>query len=264
VTEELCSHDAYLRECVASVTAVTDEGVVIDRTVCYARGGGQPGDTGTLAWDAGRATIIDTVRSHATGAVLHQVGGAPPPVGVAVAVAIDWDRRYTHMRTHTALHALSGIVYAGYGAKVTGGNMEPGGVARMDFELDAISQEFGRGVEDELNEALARDVSVNVVFLPRAEALADPQLIRTKVSLIPGTIDPSASSTSPGSTSRPMVVRTCGPPARSVGSAWSRPSPRARRTSACGSSSRSRRTALSRRTPRPPPRTRGTRSPPRP
>ena len=94
------------------------------------------------------------------------------------------------MRTHTALHALSGIVFTEHRAKVTGGNMEPGGVARMDFELEAISQEFGREVEARLNEALARDVPVHVLFLPREQALADPDLIRTKVSLIPDHVDP--------------------------------------------------------------------------
>jgi misacylated tRNA(Ala) deacylase len=81
-------------------------------------------------------------------------------------------------------------VFGDYGAKVTGGNMESGGVARMDFELDTISQEFGREVEEKLNAALARDVPVHVSFLPRAEALADPDLIRTKVSLIPDSVDP--------------------------------------------------------------------------
>jgi misacylated tRNA(Ala) deacylase len=111
-------------------------------------------------------------------------------VGSAVAVEIDWDRRHTHMRTHTALHAMSGIVFREHGAKVTGGTMEPGGIARMDFELDGMSQEFGRQVEEQLNAALARDVPVHILFLPRAEALADPDLIRTKVSLIPDHVDP--------------------------------------------------------------------------
>ncbi len=94
------------------------------------------------------------------------------------------------MRTHTALHALSGVVFSDFGAKVTGGNMETGGIARMDFELDAISQEFGREVEQRLNARLAEDVPVHVHFLPRHEALADPDLIRTKVSLIPDMVDP--------------------------------------------------------------------------
>ncbi|HEX6844332.1 MAG TPA: alanyl-tRNA editing protein [Actinomycetota bacterium] len=192
MTDALCATDAYLRSCDAMVVAATDEGVVLDRTVAYARGGGQPGDTGTLTWDGGAAAIADTVKSRETGAYLHvpAEGAVPPPVGAAVSVEIDWDRRHELMRTHTALHALSGIVFTDYGAKVTGGNIEPGGIGRMDFELDAISQEFGREVEEKLNEALARDVPVHVLFLPRAEALSDPDLIRTKVSLIPASVDP--------------------------------------------------------------------------
>jgi misacylated tRNA(Ala) deacylase len=94
------------------------------------------------------------------------------------------------MRTHTALHAMSGIVFTDFGAKVTGGNMDPGGVARMDFELDRISQEFGRDVELRLNALLAEDHPVHVLLLPRAEALEDPELIRTKVNLIPAAVDP--------------------------------------------------------------------------
>jgi misacylated tRNA(Ala) deacylase len=190
MTEELCSTDAYLLECDAVVLGVSDDGVVLDRTVCYARGGGQPGDTGILRWSGNRVVVIDTIKSPETGAVLHQVDGTPPEVGTAVRVVIDRARRRTNMRTHTALHALSGIVFRDYGAKVTGGNMEPGGIARMDFELDGISQDFGHEVEEKLNAALARDVPVHVRFLPRAEALADPDLIRTKVSLLPEGIDP--------------------------------------------------------------------------
>ena len=123
---------------------------MLDRTVFYARGGGQPGDTGTIRWDGGEVTVVDTVKSG--GEVLHVLdeGAAPPRLGTPVTAEIDWARRHTLMRTHTALHALSGIVFTDYGAKVTGGNMEPG-VARMDFELDGISQEFGREVEAKLN-----------------------------------------------------------------------------------------------------------------
>ena len=187
MTEELCATDAYLRSCEATVVAASEEGVILDRTVFYARGGGQPGDTGVLRWDGGEVRVRDTVKQ--AGAVLHVLEGTPPAVGVPVTAEVDWDRRHTLMRTHTALHALSGIVFRDYGAKVTGGNMEPG-VARMDFELDAISQEFGREVEGKLNAALAEDHAVRVSFLPRAEALADPDLIRTKVNLIPEHVDP--------------------------------------------------------------------------
>jgi misacylated tRNA(Ala) deacylase len=189
MTDEICSRDAYQVSTAATVIEVADDGVVLDRTVFYARGGGQPGDTGTLRWDGGEARVTDAVK--VLGEVVHvlEPGAAPPPIGAAVFAEIDWARRHTLMRTHTALHALSGIVFTDYGAKVTGGNMEPG-VARMDFELDGISQEFGREVEAKLNVALQQDHPVHVGFVPRAEALMDPDLIRTKVSLIPEQVDP--------------------------------------------------------------------------
>jgi misacylated tRNA(Ala) deacylase len=191
VTEELYARDAYLTSCDATVVAVREDGVVLDRTVCYARGGGQPGDTGTIAWPGGSIAVTDTTKSRDDDAVVHALAeGSAPAEGQAVTVTVDWDRRHVIMRTHTALHALSGIVFTDYGARVTGGNMEPGGVARMDFELDGISQEFGQEVEAKLNERLAEDHPVHVGFLPRAEALSDPDLIRTKVNLIPGSVDP--------------------------------------------------------------------------
>ena len=141
MTEQLAARDAYLRETDATVTAVTDDGVVLDRTVFYPRGGGQPGDRGTLSWDGGRVAVTDTFSG--SGRVIHAVEGDPPPVGTRVVATIDWERRHLLMRTHTALHVLSAIVWRDYGAKVTGGNMEPG-TARMDFELDSISVDFGR------------------------------------------------------------------------------------------------------------------------
>ncbi len=188
MTEELFSTDAYARVCRAIVQGVTEDGVVLDRTVFYARGGGQPGDTGVLRWDEGEARVVDTVKR--SGTLVHVVEGTAPPVGATVSAEIDWERRHLLMRTHTALHALSGIVFRDYGAKVTGGNISEPGVARMDFELDTIGAEFGREVEEKLNAALSSDRPVHVSFLPRAEALADPDLIRTKVSLIPDSVDP--------------------------------------------------------------------------
>lgn len=186
-TEELCATDAYASKTEATVTAVRPEGVELDRTVFYARGGGQPGDTGLLGWPGGHVAVIDTVRID--GAPMHVIAGEPPPVGAVVNAQIDWERRHILMRTHTALHALSGLIWRDFGAKVTGGNMEPG-VARMDFELEGISTEFGRDVEVRLNDALQADRPVRVMFLPRSEALADPDLIRTKVNLIPQRVDP--------------------------------------------------------------------------
>ncbi|GIU99385.1 MAG: Ala-tRNA(Pro) hydrolase [Actinomycetota bacterium] len=187
MTEELCATDAYLRSCEAVVLAASPGGVVLDRTVFSARGGGQPGDVGVLRWEGGQVRVVDTVRRD--GEVLHLLEGEAPPVGVPAVAEIDWERRHLLMRTHTALHALSAIVFRDHGAKVTGGNMEPG-AARMDFELERISQDFGLEVEAKLNAELARDRPVRVRFLPRAEALADPELIRTKVNLLPEHIDP--------------------------------------------------------------------------
>ena len=187
VTEELCATDAYARSCEAKVVEVADEGVVLDRTVFYARSGGQPGDTGVLRWEGGDVRVVDTLKQGGT--LLHRFEGDPPPVSATVTAEIDWDRRHTLMRTHTALHALSAVVFRDHDAKVTGGNMEPG-VARMDFELQTIDAEFGREVEDKLNAELAADRTVTVSFLSRSEALADPDLIRTKVNLIPDSVDP--------------------------------------------------------------------------
>jgi misacylated tRNA(Ala) deacylase len=190
MTDQLFARDAYLSTCDATVTSVTDDGVVLDRTVIYARGGGQPGDTGVLRWDGGEARVVDTVKAGADVVHVLDEGAQAPSVGTSVAAEIDWERRHVMMRTHTALHALSGVIFTEYGAKVTGGNMEPGGIARMDFELDAMSAELGHKVEEKLNARLVEDRPVHVSFLPRAEALADPDLIRTKVSLIPESVDP--------------------------------------------------------------------------
>jgi misacylated tRNA(Ala) deacylase len=182
-TEELAPRDAYLARCEGSVLEVAEGGIALDRTVFYARGGGQPGDTGLIRWDGGEVRIVDTVRSK--GVVLHVVeGDVEVEPGTPVEAVIDWERRYRVMRTHTALHALSGVVFRDFGAKVTGGNMEPG-VARMDFELDSISQEFGAIVERRLNDELVKGYPTEIVTLARATALQDPDLIRTKVNLIP-------------------------------------------------------------------------------
>jgi misacylated tRNA(Ala) deacylase len=186
-TEEMAATQAYERSIEATVKEVRPEGVVLDRTTFYSRGGGQPGDTGWLRWNDGEARVIDTHRQG--GVPIHVIEGDPPPVEASVKAEIDWDRRHVLMRTHTALHALSGIIWRDYGAKVTGGNMEPG-VARMDFELESMSGEFGREVEAKLNQELAADRPVSVEFLPRSEALEDPDLIRTKVNLIPESVDP--------------------------------------------------------------------------
>lgn len=185
--EELAPKDSYLAVAEGAVLEVLDDGLVLSRTPFYARGGGQPGDVGVIRWHDGEAQVVDTVRRQ--GRVVHLVEGDElPGPGTEVEGTIDWDRRYLLMRTHTALHALSGVVFRDFGAKVTGGNMEPG-VARMDFELDSISQEFGRLVEATLNRELAKGYPAEILYLARTEALADPDLIRTKVNLIPDYVE---------------------------------------------------------------------------
>lgn len=187
MTLQISSEDAYTTEVTATVSEVLEDGVVLDRTVFYPRGGGQPGDTGVLEWDGGSARVADTFR--ASGRLIHAVEGSAPAVGATVVARIDWERRHTLMRTHTALHVLTAVVFRDFGAKVTGGNMEPGR-ARMDFELASISVEFGKEVESRLNAALAEEHDITVRFMPRSEALSDPDLIRTKVNLIPESVDP--------------------------------------------------------------------------
>jgi misacylated tRNA(Ala) deacylase len=183
-TEELASQDAYLSSAEGHVLSIGEGGLVLDRSVFYARGGGQPGDIGRITWDGGSVEVVDTIRRE--GVPFHVVseGSALPDPGTPVEGVIDWERRYVTMRTHTALHALSGVVYRDYGAKVTGGNMTPG-EARMDFELDGISVEFGAEVERKLNEELVKGYPTEIVLLAREIALQDPDLIRTKVNLIP-------------------------------------------------------------------------------
>lgn len=183
-TEELAPKDSYLSTAEGNVVEVADGGFYLDRTVFYVRGGGQPGDVGTVTWDGGSVDVVDTVRKN--GRPFHVVdeGSVLPEPGTTVHGVIDWDRRYLTMRTHTALHALSGVVYRDFGAKVTGGNMTPG-EARMDFELDSISVEFGRDVERKLNEELIKGYPTEIIVMAREIALQDPDLIRTKVNLIP-------------------------------------------------------------------------------
>jgi misacylated tRNA(Ala) deacylase len=187
-TQELAPQDSYLSTAEGHALEATDGGLFLDRTVFYARGGGQPGDVGTIAWDGGSVEVIDTVRRE--GKPLHIVaeGSVLPDPGTPVEGAIDWDRRYLTMRTHTALHALSGVVYRDYGAKVTGGNMTPG-EARMDFELDGISTEFGAEIERKLNEELIKGYPTEIIVMAREIALQDPDLIRTKVNLIPDFVE---------------------------------------------------------------------------
>jgi misacylated tRNA(Ala) deacylase len=192
--EQLCYVDAYARSIQAHVRAVESGEtrlVVLDRTVFYPGGGGQPSDRGSLLRAAdGRSWMVRAARKI-DGEIVHELepdDGDPPTVGDVVSVDLDWARRLTLMRTHTALHALCGVVWRDYGAHVTGGNMEPG-TARMDFEFERMSGDLVDAIEAVVNQELVAERQVLVNVLPRAEAFAIPDLIRTKINLLPEGIE---------------------------------------------------------------------------
>ncbi|MCD6553377.1 MAG: alanyl-tRNA editing protein [Anaerolineae bacterium] len=185
MTELLYQTDSYAREFEALVTAVDGVRVALDRTAFYPGGGGQPYDTGMLAWDGGQAPVVKVKKEGDT--VWHTLEGAPPAVGTPVRGTLDWERRYQLMRTHTALHILCGVIWRDYGASVTGGNMKPL-KARMDFELEHMTADFASEVERKINEEVAAARAIKVSILPREEAFQIPDLIRTKINLLPPAI----------------------------------------------------------------------------
>ena len=173
--------------------------MALDKTAFYATGGGQPHDAGTLTViadsgtgqadgtaGAARSLVVTDVRKEGE-LVWHKVVGEAPAEGTIVRGDVDWDRRHKLMRTHTAMHILCGVIWNEWQVPVTGGNMEPLS-ARMDFEFDPLPEGFASRVEKLVNEAIERDYPIEVSFLPRADAVLDADLIRTKVSLIPETV----------------------------------------------------------------------------
>lgn len=194
--DEVCYRDAYAHRLEARVLEVTvSDGppmVVLDATTFYPGGGGQPSDRGVILRGAdGRSWTVRAAR-RVGGEIVHELeapeDGELPRAGDRVAVDLEWARRLALMRTHTALHALCGVVWRDYAALVTGGNMEPG-AGRMDFEFERMSGDLVGEIEAKVNVELhaGRDVRVNV--LPRDEAFAIPDLIRTKINLLPPGIE---------------------------------------------------------------------------
>ncbi len=177
--------DAYLRSTPARVVRTDDAAVLLDRTVFYPGGGGQPADAGWLRGADGAAWRVASARKTGD-EVWHQLeeGAEPPPVGTDVSAELDWERRYSLMRTHSALHVLCGVVWRDWGASVTGGNMEPL-AGRMDFEFETMAGELVAEIERRVNVEIAADREIRVKILPRDQAFAIPDLIRTKVNLLP-------------------------------------------------------------------------------
>ena len=184
MTDLLYQTDSYLREFDAAVVAVDAEAgrVALDRTAFYPGGGGQPADLGTLAFSGGVVPVTQVKKEGDL--VWHWLGGGLPAVGQAVTGSIDWPRRYALMRTHTAMHILCGVVWRDYGASVTGGNMDPL-QGRMDFEFATLRAELVGEIEAKCNAEIAAARDVRVKILPRAEAFQIPDLIRTKINLLP-------------------------------------------------------------------------------
>lgn len=175
MTELLFRDDAYLREAAARVIAHTDQGgVVLDRSLFYPTGGGQPGDGGTLEWDGGVMQVATTVKGDAGAVVLVPAEGeALPPVGAEVTQRLDWDRRYGHMRVHTALHLLSVVIPL----EVSGGSIgaEKG---RLDFNMPEAPQDK-EALQAELQALIDRDLPVTEDWITDAELDANPQLVKT-------------------------------------------------------------------------------------
>ena len=173
MTEILFRDDSYLKECEASVVAADDEAIVLDRTIFYTMGGGQPGDSGRISWAGGSAAVTDT-RHGERGAIRHLIepGSTLPEIGAAVTASLDWDRRYLHMRMHTALHLLGSVLRYG----VTGGNISAA-KSRLDFDMeDTVDKEQ---VTADIQALVAANHAISCRWITDAELDAQPELVRT-------------------------------------------------------------------------------------
>jgi misacylated tRNA(Ala) deacylase len=186
MTELLYQTDSYLKDFDANITAVLqpERAVVLDRTAFYPGGGGQPCDFGTLTVE-GVTYPVEKVKKQGDD-VLHFLGGdaTMPSAGAASHGSLDWARRYELMRTHSALHVLCGTVFRDYGALVTGGEMQPR-KGRLDFEFETMRGELVREIEAAINKEVAQAREIRVKILPREEAFQIPDLIRTRINLLP-------------------------------------------------------------------------------
>ena len=180
MTELLYQMNSYLKEFDTIVTNSFpgENAISLDRTAYYPGGGGQPNDIGML-----NESAVVKVRK-AGDDILHVIEGDLPPIGTKVHGVIDWDRRYKLMRTHTAMHILCGTVFRDYGALVTGGDMEPL-KGRMDFEFERLEKELVSIIESAANREVKASREIRMQILPRDEAFQIPDLIRTKINLLP-------------------------------------------------------------------------------
>jgi len=186
-TELLYHTDSYTRNFNARVIAQREQAIALDRTAFYPGGGGQLADRGTVLCAGQGCIVTELYKDEAGTAVWHKLEGPLPAVGAEVEGALDWDFRYRMMRTHTALHILCGLIFRDFGAQVTGGQMYADR-ARMDFTLEQFDQGAIRAIEERANAAIHAALPIKVYVLPREEAFKIPDLIRTKINLLPPNI----------------------------------------------------------------------------
>jgi misacylated tRNA(Ala) deacylase len=186
MTELLYQTNSYIKSFDAVVTEIDDENhaIVLDRTIFYPGGGGQPADSGIIEVN-NKSYVVKRARKKGKD-IDHIIDGQDPlpSIGSQVHGEIDWDKRYQLMRTHTALHILCGVVFRDYGASVTGGDMEPL-KGRMDFEFETMQKELVEAIEKSVNQEVVQARPIRVDILPREEAFKIPDLIRTKINLLP-------------------------------------------------------------------------------
>ena len=182
MTEQIYNSDAYIKELDSKIIEVNEDHIVLDKTIFFPGGGGQPNDLGSIFVD-NQELKVEKV-SWKDGKIAHFINHNDLKVGDLIKSKIDWERRFKLMRTHTALHILCGVIWRDYQAAVTGGNMEPL-KGRMDFEFPSLSAEFTEEIEKKVNVEVQEDREITVDFLPREEAFQIPDLIRTKVNLLP-------------------------------------------------------------------------------
>lgn len=187
-TKLLYHENSYTFECSAKVVAVEGDEIALDATVFFPGGGGQMPDHGIITWENREREGTVIAMNKREDVVWHTLDSLSPTVGTEVVGTIDWDFRYRMMRTHTALHILCGTIWKEFGVQVTGGQMYPDR-ARMDFAMENLNKERIAYIEEKINEVVEADYPIRVYTLPREKAFAIPDLIRTKINLLPPQIE---------------------------------------------------------------------------
>lgn len=178
MTDLLYLDDSYLRKFKARVLDRTERGIILDRTAFYPGGGGQPSDTGRILFRGIESNVIGVER----GTLEHVIEGELPDIGEEIEGIIDWERRYRIMRTHTAVHVISGVAYQNFGVKITGNQLYDGR-ARVDLSFENLSRELVEGIIEESNQVIRRDLKVRVYYLTKEEFMERPDLMRVDPKL---------------------------------------------------------------------------------